>query len=214
MRSGITAEVPTDESIAAVIRSSTAAEHRAAEERPFIVELMGGELSLDDYTRYLAQFGYVYEALESRSPASEDPALFDPALARTASIGHDLAALGVDDWRCEHPTLEATKTYANHLRSIPADDTVRWVAHHYTRYLGDLSGGQAIARLVARHYGATPEQLTYFDFTAIGDVVPYKRSYRQQLDALQLDPSELDALVDETRLAYALNSAIFDELAN
>jgi heme oxygenase (biliverdin-producing, ferredoxin) len=213
MSSAITAEVPTEQSIAAVVRSSTAAEHRAAEERPFIVELMGGDLSLDDYTRYLAQFGYVYEALESRPRTSNDPALFDPALARTASIEHDLGALGASDWRSQHPTLEATKTYASHLRSIPADDTVRWVAHHYTRYLGDLSGGQAIARLVARHYGATPEQLTYFDFTAIGDLVPYKRSYREQLDALKLEPGELDALVDETRLAYALNSAVFDELA-
>lgn len=25
------------------------------------------------------------------------------------------------------------------------------MAHHYVRYLGDLSGGQIVARLVARH---------------------------------------------------------------
>ena len=204
--------VTTADSIAATLRTFTADEHRAAEQRPFIVELMGGELSLADYTRYLAQFAWIYGALESREPTPLDPSFFDPALARFASIDHDLAALGAGDWRASHPALPATVAYVSHLASIPADDVVRWTAHHYTRYLGDLSGGQAIARLVARNYGATPEQLTFFDFSAVGDLVPFKRAYREGLDSLDLSEAEMDALVAETKIAYALNSALFDEL--
>lgn len=207
------ARATTDDGIAAALRTATLGDHRAAEDRSFIVDLMGGELSLADYARYLAQFGWVYESLESRTAQPGDPSIFDPSLARFASIEHDLGALEVTEWRRRYPALSATSAYVRHIASIPAGDTVRWVAHHYTRYLGDLSGGQAIARLVARHYGATPEQLTFFEFESIDNLVAYKRAYRDGLDALELTPTERDVLVAEVRRAYQLNAALFDELA-
>lgn len=198
--------------VAATVRAASTDEHRNAESRPFIVALMGGELALADYTRYLAQFGWVYEALESRLRTVDDPGLFDPALARLASIDSDLAALGAHDWRTAHPPLPATRRYLDRLHEI--DDVPRRVAHHYTRYLGDLSGGQAIARLVARHYGATPDQLSYYHFASIPSVVQYKRDYREGMNALGLSESDEAALVSEVKLAYSMNAALFDELAN
>ena len=133
---------------------------------------MGGERSLDAYTRYLAQLAWVYEALEERG-----------------------------------------SHHAAHLRAI-ADDDVRYLAHHYTRYLGDLSGGQAIAALVARHYGATPEQRGFYRFdVAEGGVVQYKRGYREAMNALALSPREVDVLIAEVRTSFRMNSAIFEALA-
>ena len=206
-------DVREDTGTAARLRLATLSEHRAAEDREFIARLTAGELSLGEYTRYLAQFGWVYAALEARIPEPDDPALFDPALARSASIRHDLLHLGVADWRSENPPLPATEAYVAHLASIPANDTVRWVAHHYTRYLGDLSGGQAIGRLVARHYGAAPEQLTFYDFADIENLVAYRGAYREGLDALELSSAEREVLVVEVRRAYEMNSALFDDLA-
>lgn len=199
--------------VAALVRAATADDHRNAENRGFITRLMGGELSLDDYTRYLAQFAWVYEALEERGIRDGDPEVFDPKLARFAAIESDLAALGAADWRQSHPALPATAAYAAHLRSL-ADDDVRYLAHHYTRYLGDLSGGQAIAALVARHYGASPEQLTFYAFD-LGDEGPvrYKRRYRDAMNALALEPAQVDALIEEARASFRLNGAIFEDLA-
>ncbi|WP_350349550.1 biliverdin-producing heme oxygenase [Agromyces sp. G08B096] len=199
--------------VAALVRAATADDHRNAESRGFITRLMGGELSLGDYTRYLAQFGWVYEALEERGARPGDAAVFDPALARLAAIESDLAALGAADWRETHPPLVATAAYAAHLRAI-SDDDVRYLAHHYTRYLGDLSGGQAIARLVARHYGATADQLRFYDFD-LGDegVVRYKRRYREAMNALALRPDQVDVLIEEARASFRLNGAIFEALA-
>ena len=175
---------------------------------------MGGELSLDEYTRYLAQLAWVYDALEERGSRPGDPAVFDPALARMAAIDADLAALGASDWREAHPPLLATADYAAHLRAV-ADDDVRYLAHHYTRYLGDLSGGQAIAALVARHYGATPEQLGFYRFEVAGDgVVRYKKGYREAMNALALSPDEVDVLVAEVRTSFRMNSAVFEALAD
>jgi len=207
-----TATEPLD--VAALVRAATADDHRAAESRGFITALMGGELSLDEYTRYLAQLAWVYDALEERGSRPDDPAVFDPALARMAAIDADLASLGAADWREAHPPLPATADYATHLRVI-ADDDVRYLAHHYTRYLGDLSGGQAIAALVARHYGATPEQLGFYRFEVAHDgVARYKRGYREAMNALALSPDEVDVLVTEVRTSFRMNSAIFEALAD
>lgn len=198
--------------VAAIVREHTMRAHREAESRPFIVALMKGELDLAAYTRYLAQLAWVYEALESRSPASDDPAIIDERLDRFASMESDLAALGAADWRTRYPASPATAAYANHLRAIDSADLPRYLAHHYTRYLGDLSGGQAIARLVARHYDAAPEQLSFFRFEAIDDNVHYKRAYRDNLNALAFTPEQVDAFVAEASAAFDYNSAIFDAL--
>lgn len=198
--------------VAALVRAATADDHRNAETRGFITRLMGGELSLDDYTRYLAQFAWVYEALEERDSREGDGEVFDPKLARLAAIESDLAALGAADWRETHPALPATAAYASHLRAV-SDDDVRFLAHHYTRYLGDLSGGQAIAALVGRHYGATPEQLGFYDFDLGAEgPVRYKRRYREAMNALALQPGQVDVLIEEAKASFRLNGAIFEAL--
>lgn len=198
--------------VAALVRAASADDHKDAENRGYIVALMKGELSLEEYTRYLAQLAWVYEALEARGARPGDPGVFDPELARMAAIESDLAALGAADWREAHPPLPATTAYAEHLRAI-ADDQVRFLAHHYTRYLGDLSGGQAIAKLVARHYGATEAQLGFYRFeTAADGVVTYKRGYREAMNALALEPEQVDVLVAEVKASFRYNSAIFEAL--
>jgi heme oxygenase (biliverdin-producing, ferredoxin) len=209
----VTAPTTEPVDVAALVRAASADDHRAAESRGFITALMGGELSLADYTRYLAQLAWVYDALESRVASDDDPAVFDPALARMAAIDADLVALGASDWRATQPPMPETAAYVGHLHAIVGDD-VRYLAHHYTRYLGDLSGGQAIAALVTRHYDATPDQLGFYRFDAAGDgVVAIKRRYRDAMNALALSPAEVDVLIDEVRVSFRMNSAIFEALA-
>jgi heme oxygenase len=209
-------ETPFD--LAAFIRASSSEQHRGTEQRTFISDLMGGALSLADYTRYLAQYAWLYEVLEQavlRVDLDSVPglaALFDPTLARMASIESDLGALGAADWREAHPPLAATAAYAEHLRTLGAADGVRVLAHHYTRYLGDLSGGQAIAALVARHYAATPEQLSFYRFDGIDSVVRYKRGYRDALNALALSSDDIDLLVREVDASFTFNGSLFDAL--
>ena len=202
--------------VAALLRQASAEDHRATESRPFISRLTDGSLSLEAYARYLGQLRWVYEALESR-PCGDEP-VFDARLHRRAAIESDLAALGVGDAEASHPPLPATARYAAHLATLARsphriDSTVRYLAHHYTRYLGDLSGGQAVARLVARHYGAGEHQLSFARFPDLGPVVEAKRRYREQLNAVPLGEAEVRELVREVRRAFAFNAAVFDELA-
>lgn len=206
-------ESPGAPGLAARLRDATAVEHKDTETRSFITRLMGGELDLAAYTRYLAQYAYVYRELEARSPQAGDPIfLTDPALPRLAAIESDLENLGAANWEREHPPLPATQAYVDHLASISDADVPRYLAHHYTRYLGDLSGGQAIAALVARHYGATEQQLAFYRFDLIDSPVRFKRTYREGIDALTWTDEQQAALIAEAKGAFGFNAAIFEAL--
>ncbi len=195
------------------LRSATMPQHRTAETRGFITALMSGELTLQDYVRYLAQLAYVYEALESRPVQSGQPEfIYDRRLHRFDAMCADLEALGAGDWRTTHPPLPETTAYVQRIRRLPLDSYARYLAHHYTRYLGDLSGGQAIASLVQRHYRASDDQVTFYRFEQLGNPVRYKRSYRAELDELELSEEETFDLVDEAQRAFELNTALFDAL--
>ena len=133
-----------------------------------------------------------------------------PELRRVPSLEADLATLAGPTWREELPVLAATKEYVARLEGI--DDAATYLAHAYTRYLGDLSGGQAIARMLQRHYGMTADDLTFYTFTGIEKVKPFKDHYRALIDAAPFTPEERDRVVEEAKVAFDLNAAVFVEL--
>jgi heme oxygenase len=197
------------------LREATRAEHSDAESKGFITALMGGELGELDYWRLLGQYLPLYDALEETFAAaaarSELAAAFhDPRLARADAIRADLAARFdsadpvVDGVRLTAP-LPATRAYAERIRgaSVPA-----LLPHHYLRYLGDLSGGQAIGALVARHYAVPREQLTMWDFSEIDAPKRVKDAYRARLDGIT-DPAVQEEFLAEAREGYRLAGALF-----
>ena len=200
--------------LAARLREATAAQHRDTETRSFVTQLMRGALDLRAYVRYLAQYAYVYRALESRNARLDDPEFVNhPALVRFPSIVSDLSNLGADDWETSHPPLPATIDYTQRIESV-SSNFPRYVAHHYTRYLGDLSGGQLIAKRLAEHYGATHDQLSFYRFEANGRPERFKVEYRRGLDSLSLDDQDEAALIGEAKLAFQLNADLFDVLGS
>ena len=91
-------------------------------------------------------------------------------------------------------------------------DAARVIAHHYVRYLGDISGGQVIAARLASFYGIDSEALKFYDFAAIGKIPPYRANYRRQLDQLLLTEEQRVELIEEAKEAFALNTAVFMDL--
>lgn len=203
--------------IAETLKTASRPQHESAESSTFITALMRGALDLAAYKKYLINLAWLYEALESKvaqgEPFSSSEPLWDSRLNRLDSITRDLEALGVADWRVETKPSNAMASYISHLDQLQGKSDLRLIAHHYTRYLGDLSGGQAIAALVARHYGATPEQLTFYRFAEIDDLVRYKEAYRANLDSLNLDDAQIQDLVDEVKKAFEFNQRVFEDLA-
>ena len=204
-------------SFSAALRERSSGSHSRSETAGFMSDLLKGEGSREDYIALVAQHYFIYDALEGAGERMrQDPVasvFLSDKLTRLPALEADLAFLLGPEWRERIAPLPTTQRYVERIRQVGATWAGGFVAHHYTRYLGDLSGGQAVAALVARHYGATEQQLAFARFPGLGSVVDAKRRYREELNAVPLDAHEVDELVREVRLAFAFNGAIFDELA-
>lgn len=196
------------------LKAETAARHEQAEHSSFMADLMGGKLDCKAYRMLLTQYVYIYEALEEvaagfrahPNPITEPFVL--EGLDRLASIKADLAELGGP---ANEQPLPATADYAAAIRAT-ASAPERFLAHHYLRYLGDLSGGQAVAALVARHYGVPAEALSMYRFEALPKPKVFKDSYRGLLDDAPLTDAQRDALVDEALAGFDYNTRMFAQL--
>jgi len=201
--------------LSARLREGTRKVHDEAENQSFVGRLMSGELDRDAYADFLAQHYPIYLALEEASAAQRADArgaslVFDE-LTRTPSIEADLQFLFGADWRDAIDVLPETEAYAARLRELDGD-LGAYAAHAYTRYLGDLSGGQIIKRMIQRHYGFGEEGVSFYTFTEIPKAKPFKDVYRERLDGLELDEAELDSAVAEAVVAFGHNTAVFRAL--
>lgn len=197
------------------LREATMTPHREAESEPFIVDLMAGKLDRGAYRALLGQYAVLYPTLEEAvQQYDRDPVIapfHHPGLARTRAINSDLDALSGSD-REPPVALPATRELVERIASgLPPE---RFLAHHYLRYLGDLSGGLAIGRLVSRHYGVEPEALAMWRFDGIEKPKLFKDAYRENLDTVPLSVERQDALIDEAALGYRLNRTIFAQLGS
>ena len=197
------------------LREGTREEHESAESSGFISRLMSGGLGVDAYVALASQQFFVYSALEAiaddvRTLPQGSSLLFDE-LTRTPSIASDLEHLLGPDWRAIVMPLPATVRYVEALEAS-ATSLPRYAAHAYTRYLGDLSGGQIIKRMLERHYGLGPEGITFYSFEEIPKSKPFKDVYRERLDGLELDEEQLAEAVAEAKGAFRLNQDLFADL--
>jgi heme oxygenase len=193
------------------VRRSTLEAHQRANHSPFMDALFDGRLAVADYARLVEQYSFVYGALESAGDAMATDPVAGPfvveGLPRGPRITEDLAFFGVTD----PEPLPATRRYAARIREV-ADRPAGFVAHHYTRYLGDVAGGQAVAALLPRRYGVTGGGTAFYDFSTLGPVPRFRAHYRALLDAAPWDEDERAGVVDEVRRAYELNIAMFHDL--
>lgn len=210
--------VAPDMRLSAAMRDGSRAEHQAAESSAFLVRLLRGEVEAAGYVAYLSRLRGLYEALEDQARRNRHDnllaAVHDPALERAATLEADLAhwsRLAGGDGRPE--TSPAVADYVRRL-----EDASAWggllLAHHYTRYLGDLSGGQAMRSILDRAYGLRGGGLAFYEFPGIARIKAYKDDYRARLDRLPLTGEQKARVVEEVRAAFGLNRALLAELAD
>jgi heme oxygenase (biliverdin-producing, ferredoxin) len=185
----------------------------------FMADLVGGRLGLAAYARYAEQLWFVYRALEEGAARlAGDPVagpFLRPELLRVPALEHDLRHLLGPGWRERAAALPAATRYAERVAEVAATWPAGFVAHHYTRYLGDLSGGQVIRAVAERAYGFAPggSGVRFYVFDGIPNPAAFRREYRAALDALPLAPGEAGRVVAECRSAFALNTALLTALA-
>ncbi|RZS31134.1 heme oxygenase [Herbihabitans rhizosphaerae] len=200
------------------LRAETRAEHERTEQSPFVMSLLDGQLDRGCYARLLGQSWLFYQVLEEAAEAwRSDPVtgafVFD-GLHRGAALEADLRWLHGEAWRDAVVPLPATRRYVDRLRAVCFDSPTAFVAHHYTRYLGDLSGGQIIRRRLTSIYGLTTDGVRFYVFDEVPKPKRFKDAYRELLDQAPWTAEDHDDVVAEANEAFRLNRAVFEDLAD
>lgn len=215
--------LPTGEPLSLRLKEHTATAHENTETSAFMSQLLSGKLSKEAVAIYTAQLWHVYSALEPAIRAArhtpEIAAVYDANLERTEQLEQDLYYFYGAQWKDEVEPLAATKDYVARIHKLAssADNpgaaaSPELLAHHYVRYMGDIAGGQVIARRVADFYGVAAEGLNFYDFSAIGKIPPYRERYRAGVDGLECGVDKEKRLLDEAVEVFAYNSAMFEGL--
>ena len=202
------------------LKEGTKKSHNAAENTKFVSQFLKGVLNPEEYRKLITDFHHVYETMEQRISSTTDTYAgtlkqWCVKLNRTSFLERDLRYFYGPMWREEIAanTSESAKTYVYRINEVAENDPYLLIAHHYTRYIGDLSGGQILKGIAKK--ALTPpegEGLHFYDFPMIEDAKAFKKDYRAVLDGLELDEQQINALITEANYAFRLNMYIFDEV--
>ena len=199
------------------LRERTWSSHGDSEGADFMTDLMSGRGTREDYIALVAQHFFIYAALEAAADVMAGNAVaapfISPHLTRLPAIEADLEFLLGADWREAITPLPTTQRYVERIDRVAAVWPGGFIAHHYTRYLGDLSGGQVIRTLMQRQFGFETNGVGFYLFDEIASPKRFKETYRDQLDAVDWDAEERDCVIDEVLIAYRFNTDLFVDLA-
>lgn len=199
------------------LRERSGSAHSGSEHSGFMADLLSGRGTREDYIALVTQHWYIYAALETATERMRHDPVAAPfisdRLTRLPALEADLEFLVGPDWRDEISPLPTTRRYVERISQVGTVWAGGFVAHHYTRYLGDLSGGLHIGRMMARRFGFETNGIGFYLFDEIADPTQFKNVYRQQLDAAPWDDVERERVIDEVLLAYRFNTELFEDLS-
>ena len=198
------------------IKEGTKKSHSAAENTAFVKSFLRGVISKESYRTLVSDLYFVYSALEEDFRIYEnDPvlgALYLPELERVTALSTDLRYYYGPIWRSIVEPSEACQRYVNRIHEVAKTEPELLIGHHYTRYLGDLSGGQILKGIAQKALNLKDEGLSFYEFGKIDDAKIYKTKYRSILDELPLTESQQNAIITEANYAFRLNMYMFDTL--
>ncbi|MBI4784547.1 MAG: heme oxygenase (biliverdin-producing) [Oscillatoriophycideae cyanobacterium NC_groundwater_1537_Pr4_S-0.65um_50_18] len=202
------------------LREGTQKSHTAAENTAFMKCFLKGIVEREPFRKLLANLYLVYSALESELEQHYNHPAIAPIvfseINRAANLERDLAFYYGDNWREQIAALPAGKVYVDRIHEVANTDPILLIAHAYTRYMGDLSGGQALKNIIRAALKLPPNQGTALhEFEHLPTVEAkraFKEKYRDALNALPLDEAEIQRIVAEANYAFHLNRDVMHDL--
>jgi heme oxygenase len=203
--------------LAAKLRVGTKKAHTMAENVGYVKCFLKGVVERTSYRKLIANFYFIYSAMEEEMEQHRNHQaigkIYFPRLNRKHSLEQDLNYYYGYNWREQIQLSPAGLAYVERIRELSVTQPELLVAHSYTRYLGDLSGGQILKGIAETAMKLAPgEGTAFYEFPDIPDEKAFKAEYRQALDEMPIDEAMSDRIVDEANAAFGMNMKMFQEL--
>jgi heme oxygenase (biliverdin-producing, ferredoxin) len=202
--------------LATKLREGTKKAHTMAENVGFVKCFLKGVVEKESYRKLVANLYFVYSAMEEEmAKHRQHPILshiYFPELNRKGSLEEDLQYYFGANWRNQVAPSTAAQAYISRIREISETEPELLVAHSYTRYLGDLSGGQILKGIAQRGMNLNGQGTAFYEFKDIDDEKAFKNKYRQAMNDLPVDEAKANQIVDEANAAFGMNMKMFNEL--
>ncbi|MGB8702479.1 MAG: heme oxygenase (biliverdin-producing) [Thermosynechococcaceae cyanobacterium] len=203
--------------LAVKLREGTKKSHTMAENVGFIKCFLKGTVEKNSYRKLVANLYFVYTAIEAEMERCKDhpivSKIYFPELNRKQSLEADLAFYYGSNWRDQVAPSAAAQAYVKRIHEVGQTAPELLIAQSYTRYLGDLSGGQILKGIAVRGMNLTEgEGTNFYSFPQIPDEKAFKAKYRQAMNELPIDEATAQRIVDEANAAFGMNMKMFMEL--
>ncbi|AFY89404.1 MULTISPECIES: heme oxygenase (biliverdin-producing) [Chroococcidiopsis] len=203
--------------LATKLREGTKKAHTMAENVGFVKCFLKGVVEPTSYRKLVANLYFVYSAMEEEMERHQQhpilSKMYFKELNRQRSLEQDLKYYYGNQWREQISLSPAGEAYVQRIREVSNTAPELLISHLYTRYLGDLSGGQILKGIAQRAMNLADGQGTaFYEFAEISDEKQFKNTYRQRLDELPIDEATADRIVEEANAAFGMNMKMFNEL--
>lgn len=131
----------------ATLKELTAEKHKEAESHPFVKILFSGEIAPKFYATFLFNLHTCYNHVEVYAAMHGLTKDLSSELRRAPKIKDDYIELW-GETEIYPKVLESTQRYMNHIQLLNDIRPTGILAHMYVRHMGDLAGGQMIAKKV------------------------------------------------------------------
>ena len=199
------------------LREGTKKAHTMAENVGFVKCFLKGVIDQDSYRKLVSSLYFVYSEMEAQMERHQAHAvlskIYFPRLNRQTNLEKDLHFYYGDCWQSQITASPATQAYIKQIQDLANTEPELLIAHAYTRYMGDLSGGQILKGIAQRAMGLADGQGTaFYEFDDIANEKEFKAIYRQRLDDLPLSAATIDRIVEEANAAFVMNMRLFQEI--
>lgn len=192
--------------LALALDDGTRKSHSMAENTAFVTGFFRGIATRKSFADLVTSLYFVYQAMEEAFDAAIDPsvkALDYPSLRRLEALETDMEYYYGPEWRSKVKPSLATRKYVERVRQVARDEPHLLVAHMYTRYLGDLFGGQMMGGMAQRSLQLDSGKGTaFYEFNDIPQTKPFIETWYSELNKLELTDDQKQAIVDEGNLVF------------
>lgn len=203
--------------LAEQLRQGTTKSHSMAENVRFVKSFLGGVVDKKSYRTLVANLYFVYSAIEEEMMRNQNhpsiKLIYFPELNRKKSLQKDLEYYYGLDWEQSVQPSAITQMYVERIHDIGKHQPELLISHAYTRYIGDLSGGQILKNIAKKAMHLSGDEGTeFYVFREISNEKDFKNAYKNALDLIPITDGQVSLIISEANVAFNLNMKMFQEL--